>query len=456
MNNYNGMPQIPHNAEAEEAVLGSLIIDPEAIYQIAPILKAEHFYIQKNGWIYDALRTLRAGDVPIDFVTLCDELERREQLVEIGGAAYLTRLINAVPSAIHAERYAKIVEVVAERRRVLNSLSTISRLCYDGTVDRDIFQERARAIVDGAMSTGTRAEAVTASESVQRLRAQATDWAENPLKPGEVRGLSTGILGLDSMLRGLKEGFYLVGAVQHTGKTAFMQQIFANIGKQGLPALFFSMEHSADYMFNRIASALCGLGIVDIEAGLDSDGLDNYHWALGLIDTWPLEIIEGARTLPQIANEVRSRDVAAVFVDNLEITAGSTQGAKDYIQYRNAAYGLLNIAQANHIPIFGTMQAGTKMAAQRQNREIELSDLYGSDGPSMAATVTLLLHRSDRWTFEKDPAKMTQYEIDNQNIMQVGCWKDKANHCASGHGRKLQFWHQGQIRDSVSQQPLRA
>jgi len=448
--NLNKM--IPHNVEAEEAVLGSCIIDPEAIYHVAPIVKAQHFYIQKNGWIYAVLRTLRGRDEPIDYITICEELEQREQLAEIGGAAYITRLINAVPSAIHVDKYARIVEEKAERRRVIHSLSDISRLCYDETVDRDTFQERARAAIDGAMGVGTRAEAVTAAESIDRLYEQATEWANNPLKKGEVRGLSTGILALDTMLRGLKEGFYLVGAVQHTGKTAFMQQIFANLGKQGKPALFFSMEHSADYMFTRIASALSGISIVDIEAGLDARLVDYYN-ALATIKNWPLKIIEGARTLPQIANEVRSSNAEAVFVDNLEITAGSAPGAKDYIQYRNAAYGLLNIAQDNGVPIFGTMQAGTKMASQRPGNKIELSDLYGSDGPSMAATVTLLLHRHDRWTFERDPARMTQEDIDSRNIMLVACWKDKANHCASGKGRRLQFWHQGQVRDEGEDEP---
>jgi replicative DNA helicase len=447
MTNYHDLPQLPQNVEAEEAVLGSCIIDPEAIFRVAPILTPSKFYIQKNGWIYSALRAIRGRDDPIDLVTLCDELERREQLEEIGGASYITRLINAVPSAFHAESYAEIVDMAAERRDVLRSLSSISKICYDETIDRDTFQERARAGIDGALSDGVRAEAVTASEAIPRLIERAAEWANNPLKPGEVRGLSTGILSLDNMLRGLKTGFYLVGAVQHTGKTAFMQQIFANLGKQGVPTLFFSMEHSADYMFTRIGSALSGISIVDIEAGLDFDRLREYTEALARVHTWPIEFIEGSRTLPQIANEVRARDVEAVFVDNLEITAGSAPGAQDYIQYRNAAYGLLGIAQDNGVPIFGTMQAGTKMASQRPNHEIELSDLYGSDGPSMAATVTLLLHRSDRWTFEKDPTRMTQYEADNQNIMHVACWKDKANHCASGKGCRLQFWHQGQVRD---------
>jgi len=446
MTEYEGLPQLPQNVWAEEACLGSCIIDPEAIFIIAPFLSVADFYIEKNGWIYNALRAIVARNEPVDFVTLCDELERSERLAEVGGAAYITRLINAVPSAIHVERYAQIVESASERRRVLRAASGIAQLCYREELDRDSFQEQSNNLLDGAMSDGARADAVCASDSVHRLYAQADEWARNPLKPGEVRGLSTGISDLDSMLHGIKEGFYLVGAVQHTGKTAFVQQIFSNVGAQGLPALFFSMEHSADYMFMRMASALSGIGIVDIERGLNNDGgeLTRFNDALAQIGQWPLEIMEGARTLPQIANEVRARDLALVVVENLEITAGGTPGSKDYIQYRNAAYGLLNIAQKNHVPVFSTMQAGTKMAEQREDYVIELADLYGSDGPSMAATVTLLLHRPDRWTFNGS---------EKTNTIDVACWKDKANHVASGHGRTLQFWHQGQIRNKDNRQP---
>ncbi|MCK4314478.1 MAG: replicative DNA helicase, partial [Anaerolineae bacterium] len=128
---------IPHNIEAEEAVLGSLLIDPEALFRVSPFLKGEDFYIQKNVWIYEAIFTLHERREPLDFVTLCDELERREQLAEIGGAAYITRLINAVPSAIHVEAYGHIVEQAAIRRRLISAASQIAQLAYQEAEDID-------------------------------------------------------------------------------------------------------------------------------------------------------------------------------------------------------------------------------------------------------------------------------------------------------------------------------
>ena len=128
---------IPHNVEAEEAVLGSLLIDPEALFRVTPFLKGEDFYIQKNAWIYEAILALHEQRKPIDFVTLCDELERREQLDEVGGAAYVTRLINAVPSAIHVEAYGHIVEQSAIRRRLISAASQIAQLAYQEEEDID-------------------------------------------------------------------------------------------------------------------------------------------------------------------------------------------------------------------------------------------------------------------------------------------------------------------------------
>src|SRR5512142_2307598 len=131
----------PHSVEAEEAVLGSILIDPEAIYRVSSFLKAEDFYIVKNQWVWEAAMALHERREPIDFVTITKELEAREQLAELGGAAYVSHLINVVPTAIHAEGYGRIVERTALRRRLLNAASEIAQLAYeeseeiDGTID---------------------------------------------------------------------------------------------------------------------------------------------------------------------------------------------------------------------------------------------------------------------------------------------------------------------------------
>ena len=108
---------MPNNLEAEEAVLGALLIDPDAIIKAAPIVRTEDFYLEKNAWIYEAVMVLHERREPVDFLTVVAELERQNKLNDVGGAAYISALINAVPTAVHVERYAQIVERMSTLRR---------------------------------------------------------------------------------------------------------------------------------------------------------------------------------------------------------------------------------------------------------------------------------------------------------------------------------------------------
>ena len=125
----------PHNVEAEEAVLGSLLIDPDAIIRIATFLGPADFYVERHSWLYEAIRDLHERREPADLVTLTDELERRGQLSEIGGPAYLSGLINATPTSIHVEYYARIIERTAVLRRLISAAGQIARLAYQDTED---------------------------------------------------------------------------------------------------------------------------------------------------------------------------------------------------------------------------------------------------------------------------------------------------------------------------------
>ena len=137
---------VPANPEAEEAVLGSLLIDPDAVIKVASFLEPDDFYREKNGWIYQAILDLHERREPADFVTLVDELERRDQLQQIGGAAYITSLINSVPTAIHVEHYARIVERTATLRRLIGAAGQIAALAYEDADDVDEVVDRAEQL----------------------------------------------------------------------------------------------------------------------------------------------------------------------------------------------------------------------------------------------------------------------------------------------------------------------
>jgi hypothetical protein len=166
----------PHNVEAEEALLGSLLIDPEAVSCVSTSLQVDDFYIQKNGWIYETILKLHRQDTPVDFVTLCDELEKRGQLGETGGAAYITHLVNAVPSAINVGSYAKIVVDLATKRQLITVASDIARVAYNGSDDIDgtlkLAEESVKAVTRRANRSNGKITLLSAKEIL------TTDWPE--------------------------------------------------------------------------------------------------------------------------------------------------------------------------------------------------------------------------------------------------------------------------------------
>jgi Replicative DNA helicase len=123
--------QMPQDIEAEQALLGSLLIDPEAILRVATFLRPDDFYVRRNGWVYEAILALHERQEPVDFVTLRKELEARGRLEEIGGPAYIAQLMDIVPTALHAEEYARLVEEAAIRRRIIDFASRAVKAAYD-------------------------------------------------------------------------------------------------------------------------------------------------------------------------------------------------------------------------------------------------------------------------------------------------------------------------------------
>jgi len=140
-------PVVPHNREAEEAVVGAVLINPEVYYDLAQFLQPDDFYIVRHRWIWEAFQRLHERRVPVDFLTVTEELERANQLAEIGGPAYLTALINQVPTSLHAEAYGRMVEDAAIRRRLLHAANQVATLAYKESESIEtVMQEAEKSI----------------------------------------------------------------------------------------------------------------------------------------------------------------------------------------------------------------------------------------------------------------------------------------------------------------------
>ena len=208
----------PQNREAEEAVLGSLLIDPDAIFDVSGFLRAQMFYVTVNRWIYEAIVRIHARNNPVDVLTVLEDLRRNDQLDEIGGEPYLAGLVGVVPNSINIESYARIVEAAAVRRELLSAAGTIASMAYDEEEDIGVVLDRSEQALFSISEQRTTSDLVhirqiseSYLEKIEELYAQEQ----------EIVGVPTGFTDLDRLTGGLnKSDLIIVAARPGMGKTS--------------------------------------------------------------------------------------------------------------------------------------------------------------------------------------------------------------------------------------------
>ena len=218
---------VPHSREAEEAVVGAVLINPEVYYDIAQFLTADDFYIHRNKWIWESFGRLHEQRIPVDMLTLSDELERTGQLAEIGGSAYLTSLINQVPTSLNAEAYGKIVEENSIRRKMIHAANQIASLAYKGDKIDTVMGEAEKAVF-GVSERRTKHDVQPIRTVLSNFYDRVADLAQ---RPGDFHGVPTGFTDLDKLLNGLQPSDLLIVAGRPgQGKTGFLLTIAKNAG----------------------------------------------------------------------------------------------------------------------------------------------------------------------------------------------------------------------------------
>ncbi|HIQ06547.1 MAG TPA: replicative DNA helicase, partial [Anaerolineae bacterium] len=278
---------VPANVEAEQAVLGSLLIDPDAIIRVLASLRPDDFYILRHSWVYEAIVALHERREPIDFLTVCDELERREQLEEVGGAAFVADLISAVPTAIHVEHYARIVERTATLRRLITAASQIAQLAYQDTAaDVSEVIDQAEQIIFNVSERRIQRDL----RPIRQIMDEVVDRIDYLYKHrGEVMGVPTGFTLLDKLLGGLQKSDMLILAARPgVGKTSLALNIAANAAKRYRQHIaFFSLEMSTEQLVQRLLAS--------------ETGIDQQRLRLGEVedDEWPI-LMEAANILSEV------------------------------------------------------------------------------------------------------------------------------------------------------------
>ena len=391
----------PQNIEAEQAVLGSLLIDREGVIRVAPFLRPEDFYRESHAQIYQAVLDLFEQKQPADFVTLCDTLEKRGQLDAVGGPAYVTSLINAVPTSIHIEHYGHIVELAALRRRLLDAAGQIARLAYEE--DRDIEEviDRSEALL---FEVTERRESKDLVPLKRLLNAYYDRLEYLQQHRDEPVGLPTGFIDLDRLLGGFQPSDLIIFAGRPgMGKTSFALSVAQNAAlKHRAVVAFFTLEMSGEQLVQRMIASETGIDSRRLMVGDIHDmELDRFLKASGALSETLFFIDDTAAPTPL---EIRSKcrrlaaeyDLDLVVIDYMQLMSGGVRAENRQQEISYISRSLKGLARELRVPVLAGSQL-SRAVESRQDKKPILSDLRESGSIEQDADVVMFIHRDEAY-----------------------------------------------------------
>ncbi|MGA7670177.1 MAG: replicative DNA helicase [Nitrolancea sp.] len=395
----------PHNMEAEQSVLGSLLIDRDAVIRIASFLKPMDFYSSGNGLIYEAILDLYNRRVPPDFVTIVDELTRRDRLQDVGGIAYLTELINAVPTAVHIEYYGHIVERTATLRRLIDAGATIVGIGYDDSIEiEDALDRSERAIFDVSQHRTVR-DFVGIGEVLETYFDKLDTIQQHR---GEVVGVPTGFADLDKLTGGLQRSdLVILAARPSVGKSSLQLGIAHNAAvRHGKTIGIFSLEMSAEQLVQRLLAMETGVDSHRLRLGfIDDSEWDQISRAFGrlaeaniFIDDTPgissMELRSKSRRL------MAERGLDMVIVDYLQLMQG--RRSENRVQeVSEISRSLKGLARELNIPVLALAQLSRAVESRTDHRPV-LSDLRESGSIEQDADIVMFIYREEMYDRETE------------------------------------------------------
>ena len=388
----------PHNMEAEQAVLGSLLIDRDAIIRVASFLHDNDFYQPSNGDVYGAIIDLYNRREPTDVVTLTDELGRRSKLDHVGGIPYLTSLLSVVPTAVHVEYYARIVERTATLRRLIVAGSKVVSVGYRSDVDTDeALDEAERAIFEVSQSRST-GDFQTIATVIDRFFDTITELQE---KRGTIVGVPTGYVDLDRLTGGLQRSDLIILAARPSvGKTALALGIAYGAAIQHKRTVgLFSLEMSADQLVQRLLATETGVDSHRLRLGqIDDAEWDRISRAFGKLSEANVFIDDSAAlSVMDVRTKARrlqaEHGVDLIVIDYLQLM--SSKRTDNRVQeISEISRGLKQLARELNVPVLALSQLSRAVETRSDHRPM-LSDLRESGSIEQDADVVMLIYREE-------------------------------------------------------------
>lgn len=411
------MPKLPpQNLDAEESVLGGLMLDKNAIIRVADILRPEDFYKPTHAAVYGAILKLFEKSEPIDIVTLTTSLKESGQLETIGGATYLTSLTEKVPTASHIEHYAKLVKEKKVLRDLISTSAEISESAFSTPEDieqlLDQIESKIFAISSGSINQKfipVRDELKAAFERMEKLHNGE----------GGLRGVPSGFTQMDNLLSGFqKSDLVIVGARPSVGKTSLVLGMLAHAAiKHNVPVGVFSIEMSREQIIDRIIAAEAGVPLWKLRTGklrdendfsLIQNALDTLSRAPIYVDDSPSPSILQMRAMARRLQA--EHGLGLIVVDYLQLIQPRTGSDNIVSQITEISRGLKALAREVNVPVIALSQL-SRGVENRESGVPRLADLRDSGSIEQDADVVIFIHRKDKNKVGLDPAEENMAEL---------------------------------------------
>lgn len=395
----------PHDVEAEEAVLGSLLIDGEAVFKVATFLKPEDFFREKNRWAYEACLALHERNEPLNQITVAHELAQRERLEELGGASYLSEIISMVPTSLHVEHYAQIVRRTSLLRRLIRAGGQIAALGYQGG-DAEEALARAEELLYSLRHGETLRDFTHIREVLDTYLEESGLAGEAEVK--RLARMPTGFVDLDQIVGGLQRSDLIVLAARPSlGKTSLALNIAQSAAvRQGAKVGIFSLEMAKEQLVQRLLASQARVDSQRLRMDQTSEAEDRRIMeAIGVLSEAPiyvddspvLGVMEMRSKARRLHNEV---EIDLLIVDYLQLIQGNGPSQNRVQEMSEISRSLKGLARELDVPLLAISQLSRAVESRTPHIPL-LSDLRESGSIEQDADVVLFIYRDDVYYTEQ-------------------------------------------------------
>ncbi len=388
------------------------MINPESYYEVAQFLRADDFYIHRHQWIWESFVRLNEQRRPIDFLTVSENLDQQGQLGEIGGPAYLTSLINNVPTSLHAEAYGRIVEDTAIRRRMISAANNIAKIAFKEEIGVDMAMDEAEksifSVSERRLNTALLPIQTVLSDYYDRV-----DRLSN--RDEEILGVPTGFIDLDRLLSGLQPSDLLIIAGRPgQGKTAFMLSVARNAAQRKKHVAIFSLEMSNEQLVQRLIAQETGIDSQRLRTGkLNEDEWPVFAHSIEVLGDTRIFLDDTPAITPlQLRTKCRRLhmefNLDLIVIDYIQLMHSGSRNENRVQEVSFISRQLKVLAKELNVPVLAAAQL-SRAVEQRADKRPVLSDLRESGSLEQDSDIVMFIYRQDQ--YEKDTALTNVSEI---------------------------------------------